>query len=87
MRAIVEHVLKSRRLPAPDYARVIRQQCELTQAQIAQEVGVSRPTISRWESGLRRPCGEQRIAYVELLGELQREVLEGGPGHPVPPQD
>jgi len=69
---ITEQVRK-RRLPAPPVARAIREAVFVTQQDIADELGVHRITVARWESGARRPRGAAREAYANLLADLQRE--------------
>jgi len=75
MMALTEQALKARRLPPPHLARAIRVEAGPTQRQVADALGVNRVTVARWESGQRRPRGEMRARYAELLDELQREVL------------
>lgn len=61
-----------RRLPPPKIRRAIREAVGATQADIADELGIHRETVSRWESGERTPRGEKLVHYVELLDRLQR---------------
>lgn len=49
----------------------------MTQAQVAERVGVTRETVRAWESGRTNPHGRKREAYAKLLGSLSEEV------HPV----
>ncbi|GGM67082.1 hypothetical protein GCM10012275_42010 [Longimycelium tulufanense] len=71
---LVEEVRTGRQLPPPDVARSIRLAAGVSQSRLARELGVHRLTVARWESGTRRPCGEQRASYVRLLARLHREV-------------
>lgn len=57
-------------LPTPAECRRLREVFNLSQGDIARELGVTPPTISRWESGDRQPTGEQRSDYAALLREL-----------------
>lgn len=74
--ALIEHVRAARRLPPPAVARAIRDAANVSQQQIADELGVNRVTIARWELGTRSPRGELRLRYIELLEQL-REVTGG----------
>jgi transcriptional regulator with XRE-family HTH domain len=65
---------RNRRLPDPDIRRLLRTRSGLTQAEIANAIGVQRPTVSRWESGLRTPRGRHADAYSQLLRGLAAEV-------------
>lgn len=75
MGTLVEVVGKARRLPPPATARAIRRAAGVSQARLAVELGVHRVTVARWELGTRTPSGRHRLAYVELLEDLRREVL------------
>lgn len=66
--------VKAHCLLIPGWATAVRQASGVTQARIAEELGVTRMAVSRWESGQRRPRGRLLVAYVELLSRLQREV-------------
>jgi len=72
---LVDEVRQSRRLPQPAVARMIRMTAGVSQERIAREIGVHRMTIARWESGERRPRGEPRLRYIELLDALRGEVV------------
>lgn len=62
-----------RSLPSPDIARELRRRAGLTLEDVAAELAVSRSTVSRWETGARRPSGERVIAYAALLKTLRRD--------------
>ncbi|MCH7583291.1 MAG: helix-turn-helix transcriptional regulator [Acidobacteria bacterium] len=51
-------------------AQQIRQGARLSLAEVANDVGVSVPTIWRWEHGHRRPTGEAALRYGEVLEQL-----------------
>lgn len=61
-------------LPSPAAARLIRLAADVTQARMAQELGVSRVTIARWEAGTRRPRGKTLLEYRRVLDELREAV-------------
>jgi transcriptional regulator with XRE-family HTH domain len=56
-----------RRLPDPDACRLIRERAGLTQRELAGVIGVSRATVSRWESGRRIPRGPTLRRYLDAL--------------------
>lgn len=70
MTALVEQVRAARRLPPPVVARAIRIAAGASQQQLADELGVNRVSVARWEAGDRRPRGELRIRYAALLEQL-----------------
>jgi len=57
-------------LPAPVERRRIRRASGLTQAALADVLGVSRPALARWEAGARNPRGRARADYVRALRAL-----------------
>lgn len=57
-------------------ARRLRQQSDLTQADIARSLGVSGATVSCWENGKYRPTGLAALRYGRLLHAL--EALQRG---------
>ncbi|MGP4024386.1 helix-turn-helix transcriptional regulator [Actinomadura sp. 3N407] len=61
-------------LPTPAEARRIREAAEVTQERMAEELGVHRVTVARWEDGTRRPRGKTRDAYATLLAELRKVI-------------
>ena len=71
---LLEEVRRSRRLPPPDTARKIREAAGVTQERLAQELGVHRMTVHRWETGERTPRGLHRALYAQLLEALHGEV-------------
>lgn len=71
MSALAEQVKQARRLPPPAIARGIRDAAGVSQQQVADELGVNRVSVARWELGVRVPRGELRLRYVELLDELR----------------
>ncbi|EWT05051.1 hypothetical protein N864_07620 [Intrasporangium chromatireducens Q5-1] len=68
---LITEVKARRRLPSPSLARELRRSAGLSQARIAKELGVTRVTVARWESGTRSPRGSLMVAYVELLEDLR----------------
>ena len=60
-------------LPPPKERRRLREAGSLTQAQVAERVGVSRETVRSWETGRTTPRGRKREAYAKLLISLGEE--------------
>ena len=76
MVTLIEEVRLVRRLPPPGLARQIRIAAGVTQQRLADELGVDRSTILRWEFAKRRPSRRLARRYADLLTALQREVGE-----------
>jgi DNA-binding transcriptional regulator YiaG len=72
MSALLDEVRTSLSLPRPDVARQIREAAGVSQARLAEELGVHELTVYRWESGTRSPHGNLRRAYACLLAELDQ---------------
>jgi DNA-binding transcriptional regulator YiaG len=65
-----------RELPDPPLRRFIRERALLTQAEVAETLGVTDSAVCRWEAGRRTPRGVMKARYAELLGRLSSEVLQ-----------
>jgi transcriptional regulator with XRE-family HTH domain len=74
-RGLVERVRAARRLPSPVAARAIRIDAGVTQRELANELGVDRVTVARWELSERTPRGELRLRYAQLLEQLREATL------------
>ncbi|MFH9729576.1 helix-turn-helix domain-containing protein [Streptomyces sp. NPDC017260] len=61
-------------LPPPKARRRLREAAALTQAHVAERVGVTRGTVRAWESGRTTPRGRKREAYAKLLNALAQET-------------
>jgi DNA-binding transcriptional regulator YiaG len=71
-------------LPAHDARRELRVACGMTLQDIANEVGVDKATVMRWERGKRDPSRHHIEAYVTVLVRLASELemrhgIDGGP--------
>jgi len=55
--------------------RAIREQAEVPLKLIADAIGVTEGAVSRWETGSRRPRGENGVKWVQLLQEIQRGLV------------
>jgi transcriptional regulator with XRE-family HTH domain len=62
------------RLPSVSTRVLLRRSAGMSQEDVAAVVGVTRPTVTRWEQGKRTPRGEQLRGYVELLERLAEEL-------------
>lgn len=50
--------------------RAIRKAAGVTMAEVAAVVGVSEPTVWRWEEGRHRPRGAAAARWADVLAEL-----------------
>ena len=71
MSALMNRVRVSRQL-SPALAKAIRESVKVSQQEVADELGVHRVTVARWELGARRPRGRLLTAYTQLLRQLQK---------------
>jgi DNA-binding transcriptional regulator YiaG len=62
----------ARRWAADGTAGKIREAALLTQAEVAEQVGVTRAAVAAWEAGRRKPSGLPVRKYGELLRHLAR---------------
>lgn len=69
--------------PDPIVCRLIRRRAGLTQAQLANAIGVSRPVLARWETGARTPKGANRSRYLLALTHLSNFDRSDRPGDSV----
>ncbi|MBW4553652.1 MAG: helix-turn-helix domain-containing protein [Aphanocapsa sp. GSE-SYN-MK-11-07L] len=53
------------------FVRQLRQLVNLTQAQFAEKLGVSIPTVARWENGKAQPSPLALMQLKTLLNELK----------------
>ncbi|MFD3585776.1 telomere-associated protein Tap [Streptomyces sp. NPDC058683] len=66
-------------LPAPDERVRLREAAGLTEAAVAQALGVRVPSIQAWEAGRSEPRGERLEAYRRLLEGLARRYPAPAP--------
>ncbi|MEU2181046.1 helix-turn-helix transcriptional regulator [Streptomyces thermolilacinus] len=69
-------------LPPPHIRQQLRIAANLTQAEVAEAIGVQRLAVVRWEAGQTQPHRGNRLKYAELLRRLAEEhpsVAQGGP--------
>lgn len=53
-----------------------RTECKMTQEFVAEEIGVSRQSVSKWESGASDPSTINLIALANLYGLTAEELLQ-----------
>ena len=70
MSSLVEEVRTGKQMPSHASARNLRLAAGVSATRMAKELGVHRVTLSRWESGLRRPRHEDMRRWAQLLREL-----------------
>jgi transcriptional regulator with XRE-family HTH domain len=71
------HRSRDRRAWRPAVARALRREARITLAEVADAIDVSEATISRWETGVRRPRGVHADRYVALLTRLEDDLRRG----------
>jgi DNA-binding XRE family transcriptional regulator len=67
-------------LPEPPERERLRRAQGLTQAQVAEALGVTRGAVSAWEAGRYDPRGTVRIQYAELLRLISERHPAPDPG-------
>lgn len=71
MTALMDELRTRPRPPVPAIAKAIREAAQVSQARLAEELGVHRVTVARWEDGTRRPSGSTLGCYLALLEQLR----------------
>lgn len=72
--SLLDEVRMAHRMPRPEDAKRIRQRAGVTQARMAEALGVHPVTFRRWEAGTSTPTQVHRIRYASLLKQLQRAL-------------
>jgi DNA-binding transcriptional regulator YiaG len=67
----VEDLAEVRALVVSGEARRIRETALVKTSELARQVGVSGPAVSRWESGQRMPTGRAAVEYLRILNRLR----------------
>ncbi|MFI1203559.1 helix-turn-helix domain-containing protein [Streptomyces sp. NPDC020883] len=73
---VIEAVLTRPHLPPPGVRAALRQADELTQAEAAVLLNVSRIAFQRWETGQAKPRAKNRASYLDLLRGLAEKHPE-----------
>uniref|UniRef100_A0AAU2V3E2 Helix-turn-helix domain-containing protein n=1 Tax=Streptomyces sp. NBC_00003 TaxID=2903608 RepID=A0AAU2V3E2_9ACTN len=61
-------------LPTPKERRRLREAKDLSEAQVATAVGVTRRTVRSWETGRTTPRGRKGESYARLLAAIEAEM-------------
>jgi transcriptional regulator with XRE-family HTH domain len=75
LKLAIERERRRRKLPAPAVRQEIRRALGLSQLDLAAALGVSRVSISRYETGHRTPRGALLDRYLDVLDRLTQESL------------
>ena len=66
----LERVERRRSLPCPAERRLLRLRAGLTLADVAESIGTTAPSVSRYETGRRSPRGLILDKYLEAIKAL-----------------
>jgi DNA-binding transcriptional regulator YiaG len=66
-------------LPPPEERARLRKAYGLSQAEVAEALGVKRASVSAWEQGRWDPRGDTRAEYVYLLREIKDRLEKTNP--------
>ena len=59
-----------------DRLRFCREQKGMSQKQVALEIGVKAPTVSQWESGIKKPSRDNLAKLADLFGVTADYLME-----------
>lgn len=71
---LAEEARLIRALPDHARAREIREKAGIGVTRLADELQISRMTLTQWESGKRQPRGDLRLRYARVLAELESVI-------------
>lgn len=57
----------------PEFVLPLRAKLKITQAELAEKVGVSQPLVALWEAGHRSPSGPASILLKQLEKKLEKK--------------
>ncbi|AXE27923.1 transcriptional regulator (plasmid) [Streptomyces globosus] len=66
----IDALVEEDTLPSPRVRQQLRLAAGLTQAEVADAIGVQRVAVARWEAGLTQPHRGNRLKYAHLLRRL-----------------
>jgi HTH-type transcriptional regulator/antitoxin MqsA len=66
----VDALVDADTLPAPPVRQQLRVAAGLTQAEVADAIGVQRLAVARWEAGVTKPHRGNRLKYAHFLRRL-----------------
>ncbi|MEV8529278.1 helix-turn-helix domain-containing protein [Streptomyces sp. NPDC052000] len=70
-------------LPSPQVRQQLRVAAGLTQAEVADAIGVKRVAVARWEAGLTKPHRGNRVTYAHFLRRLAEKYPAAAQEAPV----
>lgn len=70
----LELLVEARSLARTGRGRELREAAGLTQGEIARAAGVNFATVSRWESGGRKPSGKAALRWARVMRVLALRV-------------
>ena len=70
----IEQMVADQHLWTAAMRKAWRETAGLTLEQVANELGVTKMTVWRWETGERTPRGQNRVEYSRLLRALKDSV-------------
>jgi transcriptional regulator with XRE-family HTH domain len=60
-------------MSASGKAKAIRIEADVSQAELARDIGTTQSALSLWEAGKRRPTGDSAIKWLEVLDQLEKQ--------------
>lgn len=69
--SLAHKITLRRQLPSPETRRAMREMAGVSTADVAAALGVSRQTVSNYETGKRSPRGRHLEGYLEILEMLR----------------
>lgn len=75
MTNLAQRLEAATKLPAPRTRRAIRNDAGISQQEIADEIGVHRMTIARWEAGTHQPRGDRLVQYFQIIEQMRLASL------------
>lgn len=69
----IDALLARPSLPPPAIRAALRRADGLTQAEVAEAIGVTRVAFNRWETGKAEPRARHRATYLRLLEGLAKK--------------
>ncbi|MEU6680940.1 helix-turn-helix transcriptional regulator [Streptomyces sp. NPDC046925] len=86
----VDALVDDATLPPPSVRQQLRIAAGLTQAEVADAIGVQRVAVARWEAGLTKPHRGNRLRYAHFLKRLAERfpgAAKADEGMPTPASD
>src|SRR4051812_16511134 len=71
-------IVEARQLAASGAGRMIREAASLSLAEVGRAVGVDRTSVFYWETGAKRPSGDNAVRYRDFLAEVRSAYAANG---------